>query len=68
MRRGDRITVWENPVTRQCAEGTAVLIRKSTLRPRDGGEHWVVRFEGGADCDPDVTRLVFETDIQRRTT
>ena len=63
MKRGDRVTVWEDCVTRQCAEGTAVLIRKSTLRPRAGGEHWIVRFEDGNDGDPDVTRLVFKEDL-----
>ena len=47
MQRGDRVTVWKDCVTRQHAEGTAVLIRKSTLRSRDGGEYWVVRFEDG---------------------
>ena len=48
LKRGDKVTIYQDPITELRPEGTARLIRK--LGHDDGGsftlERWIVRFEG----------------------
>ena len=57
MRVGDRVTIYEDPVTRQKKEGVAELLQKH-YDLQDGFELWDVRFEGESGCLDIQQRIV----------
>jgi len=51
MKKGDRVTIYEEPITERIIEGLATLKEKCStpdLELDDGShlEHWIVKFDG----------------------
>jgi len=66
MKKGDRVRVYQDPLTERTEEGVAVLLRRlqtSIQAGLPGGrERWRVRFDGDAG-EPEVDRVVNPTNI-----
>ena len=45
MKQGDKVMIYEDPITRQKPEGTATLLEEYKPDIGDGLSIWVVRFE-----------------------
>lgn len=46
LKRGAKVRVYEDPVTKQRLEGIATLSIKPDSAPVDGLEYWHVKFDG----------------------
>jgi hypothetical protein len=56
MKKGDIVTIYIDPLTKQKAEGQAQLIR--FISEAHDMEFWKVKFLGGEDGDPIVHRFI----------
>lgn len=46
LKQGDKVMVYQDPITQQNPEGEAVLLQKEIDDLADGLEYWQVSFEG----------------------
>lgn len=47
MKTGQRVIIYEDPITKRHKEGEAVLKKKWRSGNGDGYEYWFVRFDSG---------------------
>ena len=58
MKRGDVVTIYEDPITRKKVEGKARLVRLLSALPDDNLERWEVHFTGDSQGHY-VERMIF---------
>ena len=51
MKAGDRVVVYEDPISCRKIEGRATLIHQDGDRSHNGSEQWLVHFNGDDDGD-----------------
>ena len=49
LEKGDKVIVWQNPMTRAETEGVATLC-KFLSAEREGRQDWMVIFDGEEEC------------------
>lgn len=62
LKKGDRVRVYQDPITRQTLEGTATLQRRRKFYDRDGMTCWHVLFDGCGLGEPESLRFVSPED------
>ena len=59
MKKGDKVKIYEDPITEKKLEGEAVLIKQLHGPREDGQNYWKVKFlSDGFVCD----RFIFDDD------
>jgi len=51
MKKGDRVLIYEDPISCRKPEGMATLIEKHANGQQDGYDQWVVHFDGDDNGD-----------------
>lgn len=48
MKKGDKVMVYEDPISKEVSEGEATLIESLGSEAFDGREYWKVKFNDGS--------------------
>ena len=47
MKKGDRVKIYQKPLTEEDFEGEAVLVKRMLINKWDRTENWQVKFKNG---------------------
>lgn len=58
MKQGDRVKIYQKPLTKKDYEGMATLVKRFDNRKDKGYEDWYVKFDTDSDLSSPVLRRI----------
>ena len=66
MKPGDRVMIYEDPITQERQEGMATLVKRCSDVPAGHTlESWLVRFDDDGDRAPNYGRVIYNPEANR---